>query len=431
MMRRYRTRADLRTVEEALGALWAAVLGPDTPASVSAVRTALRRLVELSDVVDLAAALATQGSARQLAAAWHANAVEYGWPPMTVAQAVKVATVVDRTLALLAIDLPVADVVHATANGPCGLLGMAAMWRGRGRLILTEHGVYLREQYRALRASGLDWVSRRALTVFTRRLCEVVLREAEGIYPVSDFNQTWERELGAPSDRLETIRNAVSSEQYAVLDGEPAEPVISFVGRIDPLKDLETLIRAHAIVVRSVPGTRLRLFGPIPDHNLAYAEHLHAVVVELGTGELVSWEGRVAGSRPAIEAGQLVALSSISEGMPYTLIETLMCGRASVSTDVGGVAECVSPDGSVGYVVPPRQPEAFAAACVDLLTDETRRRQMGSAAAEWARERFDLVGFTAAYAKVYEDVSGLDATPMAVPDLIPYWLPAPVGDRVG
>lgn len=403
--RRRATRRYRDQVDHELRQLWQGVLGPDTPYSVTLVRQALHRLVELDDQVDIAAALAADGSGRALSAVWRRKVTELGWPPMSVAQAVEVAAVVDRTLALISIRAPETDIVHATANGPCGLLGLASQWRGNGRLVLTEHGIYLREQYIALRKSEMDWVTRRALTSFTRRLCEVVLRESLAVLPVSDFNQLWERALGAPSERLSTIRNGVSTEQYAVLTTEPEEPTISFVGRIDPLKDLETLVRAHALVQEEIPGTRLRIFGPVPLGNEAYAARLRSVVAELGTEPLVSWEGPVAGSQKAIEAGQVVALSSISEGLPYTLIEALMCGRATVSTDVGGVSECVDSNGRVGFVVPPRQPDAFAEACVLLLRSHRRRRRMGADAAVWARERFSLLDFSASYRGAYEGIA--------------------------
>ncbi|MDF9874970.1 GT4 family glycosyltransferase PelF [Cellulosimicrobium cellulans] len=403
--RRRRARRYRDHVGRELRQLWRGVLGPDTPRSVALVREVLQRLVQLDDEVEIAAALAAEGSSKALSTVWRRTARELGWPPLSVAQAVEVAGIVDRTLALISVRAPRTDIVHATANGPCGLVGVTSQWRGNGRLVLTEHGIYLREQYIALRTSGLDWAVRKAVTSFTRRVSEVVLREAQAVLPVSDFNQLWEREMGVPPERLATIRNGVSAEQYPVLTDEPSEPTISFVGRIDPLKDLETLVRAHAIVQRAVPGTLLRVFGPVPAGNEDYAAGLRSVVAELGTETLVTWEGPVAGSQVAIEAGHVVALSSISEGMPYTLIEALMCGRATVSTDVGGVGECVGSDGQVGLVVPPRQPDAFAAACVLLLRDHERRRQMGARAAVWARERFSLLDFSAAYRGAYEGIA--------------------------
>src|SRR5262249_6391543 len=70
-------------------------------------------------------------------------------------------------------------------------------------------------------------------------------------------------------------------------------------------------------------------------------------------------------------------LTSISEGFPYTVIEAMSSGCATVSTDVGGVAEAVE---GAGLVVPPRDPRAVAEACVKLLQGDEARRELGQAA---------------------------------------------------
>ena len=103
-------------------------------------------------------------------------------------------------------------------------------------------------------------------------------------------------------------------------------------------------------------------------------------------------------SRDAFAAGQLAALSSISEGMPYTVLEAMMCGRATVSTDVGGVAEAV---GDAGVVVPPRDPVSFGRACADLLLDAGRRRDLVSRGRTRALTAFTLQRCLSRYREQY------------------------------
>jgi glycosyltransferase involved in cell wall biosynthesis len=83
----------------------------------------------------------------------------------------------------------------------------------------------------------------------------------------------------------------------------------------------------------------------------------------------------------------VVALSSISEGLPYTVMEAMMCGRATVSTAVGGVPEVT---GDAGVVVPPRDPAALADALADLLLDDRRRIDLGARARGRALRTFPL-----------------------------------------
>ena len=96
----------------------------------------------------------------------------------------------------------------------------------------------------------------------------------------------------------------------------------------------------------------------------------------------------------------MVVLSSISEGFPYTIIEAMACGRATVSTNVGGVSEGV---GEAGIVVPPRDVRAIAAACAELLGNPELRRQLGAQARERVLEHFTLERSIEAYREVYEE----------------------------
>jgi glycosyltransferase involved in cell wall biosynthesis len=197
------------------------------------------------------------------------------------------------------------------------------------------------------------------------------------------------------------VPNGVAPDAYPELDSEPAEPTVVWVGRIDPLKDLHTLIRAFELVRARVPAARLRLAGPVPPTGREYADSCHKLVAQLGLYDAVTFVGPVSSSREAYATGNVVALSSISEGMPYTVIEAMMCGRATVSTDVGGVAETV---GEAGLVVPPGDPAAFADACVELLRDPVRRTCLARAARERALAHFTLDQMLAAYDHLYVDV---------------------------
>ncbi len=408
--RRRRAASFVNPLQRELHYFWRSVLNPFPDAQSAGLRASLRRLIAMDDETDIAACLANADSSRALAQAWNEFAQDQKLPKMSVADAVAVASIVDRTLALLSLRPPESDLVHATANGPCGLIGLAVKWRHDTPLILTEHGIYLREQYIALRRSALNWVQRRAVATFTRAVSRIVLQEADAIFPVSDFNGGWAVQLGAAPTRVHTIRNGVDGSAYRLIRTEPEEPTIVFVGRIDPLKDLDTLIRAHALVVKALPRTQLRIFGPVPAGNENYAAGLRALVGELRTDRLVTFEGACDG-REALTAGSLIALTSVSEGLPFTLIEAMMCGRATVSTDVGGVRECIDAEQRVGRVVPPKQPQAFADACIPLLSFASRRHRMGDLAAMWARERFDIEEFTTAYALAYENVAPLRSRP--------------------
>nr|WP_237686609.1 GT4 family glycosyltransferase PelF [Arthrobacter jiangjiafuii] len=396
-----RRRKWIDTTQDALVELWDAALGPDGDDPVGRTSNALLQLVGISDRVGLAHSLAARGSVAPILNAWSRHSPAAGDTPMSVADAVMAAGIVDRALALIDHHLGEVDVIHASSNGPSSLVALAHSWRHGTPILLTEHGVYLRERYLALHGANLSWPVRRTVTAFLRRLCQVVHVHAHLVLPVNQFNARWERRLGALPSRIHTISNGVDPAKFPPVTSEPAVPTISFVGRIDPLKDLETLISAFALVRERVPAAQLRIFGPTPAENAAYKALLVALAQTLGVADAVHWEGPSKGSRPAIQAGHVVALSSVSEGLPFTLIESMMCGRATVNTDVGGVSECLDEQQSTGMLVAARDHVAFAEACVTLLCDHELRASMGAAARQRALTEFTLERCLTQYREAY------------------------------
>ncbi|WP_433055996.1 GT4 family glycosyltransferase PelF [Dactylosporangium sp. CS-033363] len=347
--------------------------------------------------------LAGSGLADVLLDAW-ARAAGDGirLPRLTLLEADEAAVLLEHALRPLAAPLPEdAQLVHANANGLSAMVALAAKWRLGVPFLMTEHGVYLRERYLAAgpRSPGV----KTALLRFHRALARLAYWEADLVTPVSGFNARWAVRHGADPAKLAVIGNGVDPDRFPPLTGEPDEPVISWVGRIDPLKDLETLIRALAIVRESIPDARLHLAGPVPEGNESYAADCRAVAAGLGLTAAVTWAGPCRTSRDAFAVGQVAALSSISEGMPYTVLEAMMCGRPTVSTDVGGVAEAV---GNAGLVVPPRDPAAFAAACVAFLSSAEFRAAIGHSGREQALAEHTLDRCLSAYRARYHALVG-------------------------
>jgi glycosyltransferase involved in cell wall biosynthesis len=321
-------------------------------------------------------------------------------PRLSLRDAHSAAQLLEHAVRPLAIRLPTVDLSHAVSAGLALLAALAAKWRDGTPYLLTEHGIYLRERYLEYGA-GMPVAVKAVLLRFYRALSRLGYAEAGLVTSVSRFNQRWELRNGVHPAEVLVIPNGVDPQAYPPLRAEPDTPTVVWVGRIDPLKDLHTLIRAFRHVRDVVADARLRLVGPVPPTDDGYAASCHALVDELDLRNSVEFPGPVASSRDAYAAGHVVALSSISEGMPYTVIEAMMCGRATVSTDVGGVAEAV---GDAGLVVPPGDPAAFAAACTALLRDRDRRHKLGEVARDRALTHFTMDRMIRAYDQLYEDI---------------------------
>lgn len=369
--------------------------------------TVLRHLHEFARTRDLTAALASEATTRLLAGMWRDR-----WPLLAARRgasavstrpslhdAVTAMRLVEHALRPLSHPAVEADVAHAVTNGLGVLPALVTKWRYQVPMLVTEHGVYMREQYLHQRNPPFGWAVKDLYLRFLARLCAVGYHEAEVITPGNVYNKRWEEELGADGDRVRTVYNGVNPADFPVLTDEPEVPTISWVGRIDPIKDPETLLRAFALVVAEMPDARLRIFGAPARGQESYLDRCKALAADLGIDGSATFEGRIPHIRDAYAAGHVVVLCSISEGFPYSLIEAMTCGRPCVGTDVGGVSEALPPE--AGIVVPPRDPAELAAACLKLLRDPELRASLGATARKRALEHFTVDRAVTAFDEIY------------------------------
>lgn len=355
-----------------------------------------------------------------LTAVWNRPGLAVREARPTLHDALTATSLLEHALRPLAAPPPENGVAHAVSGGVAVLPGLAALEQHGVPLLLTEHGVYLRERYLGYRTAPYRWPVKAVVLGFFRLLAEETYRRAALITPGNRYNRLWEEQGGAAPESIRTVYNGVDPAAFPPAGPEPDALTLSWAGRVDPIKDLETLIRALALVRKRLPDVRLRLFGGTPRGGEAYRERCEALAAELGHADAVTFEGRVDDIKDAYAAGNVVMLSSISEGFPFTLIEAMSCGRATVSTDVGGVREAV---GDTGLVVPPRDPEAMAAAALELLGDPARRRSMGEAARLRVIEQFTLRQTIDTFRAIYHELPALDrrsgTTPASLRTLIP------------
>ncbi|WP_079152041.1 GT4 family glycosyltransferase PelF [Streptomyces sp. RTd22] len=377
------------------------------PAQEHAFAPELYRLAEYAQRGTLSAALASESAARALARIWTRPQLPTATARPTLHDALTATDLLEHALRPLAARPPAEGVAHAVSGGLAALPGLVARERYGTPFLLTEHGVYLRERYLGFRAEPYSWPVKSLLLGFFRLLAIESYRRAALVTPGNRYNRRWEEHGGTPPERIRTVYNGVDPAAFPPAGPEPGVPTLSWAGRVDPIKDLETLIRAFALVRKELPDARLRLFGGTPRGAEGYRDGCQSLALELGVSDAVTFEGRVEDIRDAYAAGNVVMLSSISEGFPFTLIEAMSCGRATVSTDVGGVREAV---GDSGLVVPPRDPERMARAALKLLGDPALRAGMGEAARLRVIEQFTLRQTISAFREIYHE---LDATSRA------------------
>ncbi|MEU6381741.1 GT4 family glycosyltransferase PelF [Streptomyces sp. NPDC046909] len=364
---------------------------------------ALYDLAELARDGRLTPALRTESALRSLMWIWTMPHLPTAEANPTVHDALTATDLLEHALRPLGVRIPEDSVAHAVSSGLATLPALAAHKLDGVPFLLTEHGIYLRERYLGYRSDAQRWPVKAFMLGFYRELNSLGYRAADLITPCNQYNRRWEERGGADADKIRTVYNGVDPHAFPHAGPEPEVPTLTWCGRVDPIKDLETLIRSYAMVRAELPETRLRLFGPVPPGGEEYRTRLEKLAAELGVTDGLTFEGRISEVWRAYAAGHVVMLSSISEGFPFSIIEAMSCGRTTVSTDVGGVREAV---GDTGLVVPPREPEKLAAAALTLLKDDERRLELRELARQRVIDRFTLRRSVDNFRTIYQELAG-------------------------
>jgi len=267
---------------------------------------------------------------------------------------------------------PRTDVVHVTAAGWAGIPATVERALHGTPFVLTEHGVYLRESYLAAVRAPSSVGERFISTRLARGLARSAYASADIVCPVTDANAEWEQGLGVKAARIRVIRNGV--DEPAEKAPAPRTATVVAVGRVDPLKDVHTMLRVAVEVTQRMPEATFRYFGPVTAGQDAYGRSCHDMHASLGLGERFRFMGSTNDPHGAMRDADVVLMTSISEGLPMALLEAMSQGRPVVSTGVGGVPEVVR---GCGLVAAPGNVHGLALSVLTLLRDHELADTLG------------------------------------------------------
>ena len=299
----------------------------------------------------------------------------------------------------LTVPVPRVDVSHATLAGFAALPGVVAKAEYGVPLMVTDHGIYLRERYIANASPDEPVFTSRFLLRLTHLVSRVVYAVADQVSPVCDHNQRWEKRMGVDDEALRTIYNGIDTDAFVAPDPPPVRdrPTVVTAARVFPLKDIETMIRGCAVARERVPDIKLIVYGN-NKVDLPYTERCEALIDELGLRDHFVFAGYHDNPKELYHDGDVFVLSSISEGFPFSVIEAMACGRPVVATDVGGVREAVA---DCGIVVPPRDHQGLGEGLATLLLDEELRAELAAKGRARVVEHFGLDGMIDAHRTAY------------------------------
>ncbi|MFJ8594431.1 DUF3492 domain-containing protein [Streptomyces sp. NPDC093598] len=385
---------------------------------------ALYGLAELArEEGGLVGALRSEAAVRTLERACRAPGAHRAAREARVPDLLAVAAHLERALRPLSLDwyeddgLGAVDLCHAASGGTAALSGLLARHFTGVPLMVTEYGVRLRTHY--LTAPDAPPAVRSLPAAFQGRLAAEAYARAEVVTAGNTHARRWQERCGADREKLRTVYPGMDARPFAEVGESPdgADPdTLVWVGRVEPARDLVSLLHAFAEIRKQEPRTRLRIVGaPAGPEGAAYLGHCRTLAAQLFPDEAdgphaagdnpVSFEEvggpELPATADAYASGAVTVLSSVVEGFPLSLVEAMLCGRATVSTDVGAVVEVI---GGTGLVVPPRNPRALAEACVALLRDPERRARLGAAARARALELFTVEQNIEAFHGIYLEI---------------------------
>lgn len=293
------------------------------------------------------------------------------------------------------------ELLHAHQYTPFFYGAAARLARHRIPVLFTEHGRWFPDYRRPKRV-----IANRLLL----RRCDRVIGVGEGVRRALIENEgIREHRVGVIYNGVDVDRFATTSETHAReklrerLGFGPDNLVLLQVARLDPLKDHLTAVRTVARLVGQLPNVRLVLVGSGPEE-----ERIRAEIERLGVQQQVQMLG-LRNDIPQLLAGSdILLLTSVSEGVPLTLIEGMAAGLPVVATDVGGVPEVVE-DGQTGLLARAGDDESLAAAVSSLANNATLRQEMGSRGCRRALELFSEDAMHASYDRLYQEMLGAHA----------------------
>lgn len=299
-----------------------------------------------------------------------------------------------------------ADLYHSLSTGYAGAIAGLASKKHNKPFVLSEHGIYTREREEEILLS--NWIDPQFKPLWTEMFhmySRFAYRSAHRVTGLFGQANKIQQSLGCPPEKCEVVGNGIPVDQF--LSIRPKQPDgwvdIGAIVRVAPIKDIKTLIYTFANLKQEMPNARLHIIGPVEDEE--YNRECLSLIDFCGVQDII-FTG-VVNTKVYLEKIDFTVLTSISEGQPFAVIESMAAGRPVVATNVGSCRELIEGGpgdtlGPAGMVVPPMHQTELLHALLDLCQNDEMRKKMAEAGQKRAIEYFDLNKMVANYFGVYE-----------------------------
>lgn len=308
---------------------------------------------------------------------------------------------------LLQQNVPCADLYHSAVTGYGGLLGSLAKYVTGKPFILTEHGIYPREREEELLQA--DWVVaslRETWISMFYNLSRCAYEYADRVTAL--FHEAFEKQvaIGCPPHKCRIVANGIHYDRFEDLSQRSDRQInIGAFLRFAPIKDIKTLIYAFYELNRTTPNVSLFLLGGTDDEQ--YKEECLSLIERLNLKNIYV-EGHV-NTVEYMKKMDFTVMSSISEGQPLAILESLAAARPCVTTNVGNckaLLECPDDEfGQAGFCCTPMDSVALSAAIKTLCVNEDLRKSLGQNGRKRVEKYYTHEKMVHKYLEIYREVT--------------------------
>jgi len=234
-----------------------------------------------------------------------------------------------------------------------------------------------------------------------------IRRWADIVIVLTDVMRNEALSAGISPEHIRIFNNGIDASSYRFENakenakhelGLDGKTILLFVGRLDPVKSLSTLLEALALSLDLRPALHLIIVGDGPERI-----RLETQAKTLGVAKMVEFSGNQKDVRSYLQVADMFVLPSITEGISNALLEAMASGVACLATPVGGNLEVLA-QGQYGMLVPVGDVNAWAKAFADLGNDLELRTKLGQVARERILAQYDFNVVGAQYEALYTEL---------------------------
>lgn len=304
--------------------------------------------------------------------------------------------------------VPEADLYHCVSTGYAGILGCMGQYFHKGKLLVSEHGLYTREREEELIKA--DWIGNTYRSIWIqqfKKMSKAAYDRADLVTSLYEHARTLQIELGCPAEKTRITPNGVNVARLENIPGKQEDLPYVNIGailRVAPIKDVKTLIQAFVRAKQQRDDLKLWIMGPWEEEP-EYAQECFEMVSAYGINDVV-FTGKVDVTQ-YLGRMDMTILTSISEGQPLTVLEGYSARKPAICTDVGCCRELIYGNndgfGDAGILTHIMDAEEIAGAILTLAGNSQLREQMGENGYKRVNAIYHIDGMKAQYMRIYQD----------------------------